>query len=217
MLTDAIWKRQHVGPRGIVDNQFARPYDRLAVTLSDQAFARQLKPENDAGPQIVTRQLRGSLGGRMIGPHREDGQLPEIGDRADSRRGAAIGGEGELHMDEGLRDRVTNGVGPVARRESAGIEKHRHGCATHWAPVGSTAILRASQRGHVHRALCPGTSEYNAFGCLYTDRCAIRPRGNNDRHGPAGWSRPALITRSDTDRRDNPVSPGPNPIPPGWS
>src|SRR5277367_2923012 len=142
MLTDAIWKRQHVGPRGIVDNQFARPYDRLAVTLSDQAFARQLKPENDAGPQIVTRQLRGSLGGRMIGPHREDGQLPEIGDRADSRRGAAIGGEGELHMDEGLRDRVTNGVGPVARWESAGIEKHRHGCATHWPRAGATAMCR---------------------------------------------------------------------------
>jgi hypothetical protein len=82
----------------------------------------------------------------MIGPHREDGQLPEIGDRADRRRGAAVGGEGELHMDEGLCDRVTNGVGPVARRESAGIEKHRHCCASHWPPVGSTAIC-ASQRG----------------------------------------------------------------------
>src|SRR5277367_5278802 len=145
MLTDAVRKRQHVGPRGIEDNQLARPYDRLAVALSDQAFACQLKPENDAGPQIVTRQLRSSLGGRMIGPHREDGQLPEIGDRADRRRGAAGGGEGELHMDEGLRDRVTNGVGPVARRESAGIEKHRHCSATQWPHVGSTAIC-ASRR-----------------------------------------------------------------------
>src|SRR5271168_1019572 len=145
MLTDAVRKRQHVRPRGIVDNQFAWPYDRLAVALSDHAFARQLKPENDAGPQIVTGQLRGSLGGRMIGPHREDGQLPEISDGADRRRGAAVGGEGELHMNEGLRDRVTNGVGPVARRESAGIEKHRHCCTTHWPPVGSTAIY-ASQR-----------------------------------------------------------------------
>src|ERR1700741_5327694 len=104
MPADAAPKRQHGGPLGIVDNQFARPYDRLAAALSDQAFARQLKSENDAGPQIVTRQLRGSLGGNMIGPHRENGQLPEIGDRADRRRGA-LDNEVDLRMDEqmGLR------------------------------------------------------------------------------------------------------------------
>src|SRR5277367_2829709 len=104
----------------------------------------------------------------MIGPHREDGQLTEIGDGADGRRGAAVGGEGELHMDEGLRDRVTNGVGPVARRESAGIEKDRHGCATRLATCGATAICCASQRGYVHRALCPGVPEYNVLCSLYT-------------------------------------------------
>src|SRR3984957_12302633 len=152
MLTDAVRKCQQVGARGIIDNQFARPYDRLAVALSDQTFARQLKSENDTGPHIVTRQLRGSFGGRMIGPHRENGQLPEIGDRADRRRGAAVGGEGELHMDEGLRDRVTNGVRPVARRKSAGIEEHRHCCATHWPPVGSTAICASQRPVHTERS-----------------------------------------------------------------
>src|SRR5271168_5491769 len=91
----------------------------------------------------------------MIGPHREDGQLTEIGDGADGRRGAAVGGEGELHMDEGLCDRVTNGVGPVARRESAGIEKHRHGCATPWPPVRATAMW------------CLPT------GAMYTDRSVL--------------------------------------------
>src|ERR1700759_1520894 len=98
MLTDAVRKRQQVGSRGIIDNQFARPYDSLAVALSDQAFARQLKPKNDAGPQVITRQLRGSLSGKMIGPHREDSQLPEIGDRADSRRVTAVGGEVDIYM-----------------------------------------------------------------------------------------------------------------------
>jgi hypothetical protein len=34
-------------------------------------------------------------------------------------------------------------------------------------------------------------------------------------NGPAGWSQPALSTRSDTDRRDNPVSPRRNPLLPG--
>src|ERR1700722_11719468 len=213
MLTDAVRKRQHVGSRGIVDNQFARPYDRLTVTLSDHAFARQLKPENDAGPQIVTRQFRGSLGGKMIGPHREDGQLPEIGDRADRRRRTAVGGEVDLHMDEGLRDRVTNGVGPVARRESAGIEKHRHCCATHWPPVGSTAIC-ASQR-----AMYTERSALAFQGTTLLTRCTpnsvlLAPTTTNDDLGPAGWSHPALSTRSDPNRRDNLVSPRPNPPPP---
>jgi hypothetical protein len=31
----------------------------------------------------------------------------------------------------------------------------------------------------------------------------VSTRGNNDGHGPAGWSQPALSTRSDADRRDN--------------
>jgi hypothetical protein len=39
---------------------------------------------------------------------------------------------------------------------------------------------------------------------MYTERCASSARGNNDGHGPASWSQPALSTRSDTDRRDNP-------------
>jgi hypothetical protein len=43
-------------------------------------------------------------------------------------------------MDERLRDRVTNGIGPIARRESAGIEKHRHCCATLLATCGATAM-----------------------------------------------------------------------------
>ena len=141
MPTDAVPKRQHGGPRGIEDNQFARPYDRLAAALSDQAFARQLKPENDAGPQIVTRQLRGSLSGKMIGPHREYGQLPEIGDRADRRRGTAVGGEVDLRMDEGLRDRVTNRVGPVARLGECWYRKAPSLAApAHWPPVGATAM-----------------------------------------------------------------------------
>src|ERR1700675_4908829 len=99
----------------------------------------------------------------MIGPHREDGQLPEIGDRADRRRGTPVGGEVDLHMDEGLRDRVTNGVGPVARRESAGIEKHRHGCATHWPPVGATAMCCLPMCGYVHRAFYYNIVVHNAF------------------------------------------------------
>src|SRR6478609_3694936 len=78
----------------------------------------------------------------MIGPDREDGQLPEIGDRADSRCGTAVGTEVDLYMDEGLRNRLTNGVGPVARRETAGIEKHRHGCANRWPPRGPPAMCR---------------------------------------------------------------------------
>src|ERR1700694_5319357 len=169
--TDAVPKRQHGGPRGIEDNQFARPYDRLAAALSDQAFARQLQPEKDTGPQIVTRQLRGSLGGNMIGPHRQYGQLPEIGDHADRRRGA-LDGEVDLRMDDGLRDRVTNGVGPVARRESAGIEKHRHGCATHWPRVRATAMWRLPT-GYLHRSFTADIAVYNAFDYLYTDQCAI--------------------------------------------
>jgi hypothetical protein len=32
-------------------------------------------------------------------------------------------------------------------------------------------------------------------------------RGNSDGHGPAGWSQPALSTRSNPDPHDNPVSP----------
>src|SRR3984885_12570695 len=102
----------------------------------------------------------------MIGPQREDGQLPEIGDRADRRRGAAVGGEGELHMDEGPRDRITNGVGPVARRESAGIEKQRHGCATRLATCGGDSHMLCLPTGYVHRTLCPGISDYNAFDRL---------------------------------------------------
>src|SRR5271156_6602788 len=38
-----------------------------------------------------------------------------------------------------------------------------------------------------------------------------------DGHGPAGWSEPALSTRWDPDRRENLVYPGPNPLPPRWS
>src|ERR1700761_5544334 len=188
MLTDAVRKRQHVGPRGIVDNQFARPYDRLAIALSDHAFARQLKPENDAGPQIVTRQLRGSLGGRMIGPHREDGQLPEIGDRADRRGGTAVGGEGELHMDEGLRDRVTNGVGPVARRESAGIEKHRHGCATRLATCGGDCHVLPPKIWAMYTERSTPILEYiTCLDCLYTDQCAISYERKQR------WSRPCRL------------------------
>src|ERR1700722_6034122 len=44
-----------------------------------------------------------------------------------------------------------------------------------WPRVGGTAIC-ASQRGYVHRALCPSNREYNAFDSLYTEWCAFSLR-----------------------------------------
>src|SRR5271169_2610190 len=88
------------------------------------------------------------------------------------------------------------------------------GCATHW-PCEGRLPCAASQRGYAHRALCPGVTEYYAFDLMYTDRCAFSTRGSNDGHGPAGWSQPALSARSDTDRRDNPVSPATESAPTG--
>src|SRR5271168_3231004 len=117
---------QRVGRGGVIDHEFTGVQYCFSVALHDHAGPAQLHVEEDAGLQVVTRQLRCALDPERRGPPWAHSQTTYVGDDRAHVDGPWLSGPVQFHGHHRLRKCLVYKLSTVAFVDNTGIQDERH-------------------------------------------------------------------------------------------